>query len=126
MLKISLRKLQRRVQELEEENCNLQAALNQINSISDVAVEDDEPTHETRMANGLGSLFRRQDKSKSTAGRERRYTMSALGKYDEDDNVYPVRDFIATTKTAALMEFKRYLRETGREPRDYKLIAELV
>jgi hypothetical protein len=126
MPKISLRKLQRRVQELEEENCNLQAALNQINSISDVAVEDDEQTHETRVANGLGNLFGRKSKSSGKAGRERRFTMSAFGKHDEDDNVYPVRDFIATTKTAALMEFKRYLRETGRDPRDYELIAELV
>jgi hypothetical protein len=126
MPKISLQKLQSRVQELEEENCNLQAALNQINSISDVVVEDDEQTYETRMANGLGSLFRRKSKSKSTAGRERRFTMSAFGKYDEDDNVYPVREFVAASKTVALMEFKRYLRETGRDPRDYKLIAEAV
>jgi hypothetical protein len=126
MTKVSYRRLQARVEELEEENCNLQAALNQINSISNVAVEEDEQTHETRMANGLGSLFRRKDKGKSTAGRERRFTMSAFGKYDEDDNVYPVREFVAASKTAALMEFKRYLRETGRDPRDYELIAELV
>ncbi len=124
MPKVSYRRLQARVEELEEENCNLQAALNQINSISDVAVEEDEQTHETRMANGLGSLFRRKDKG--SAGGKRRFTMSALGKHDEDDNVYPVREFVAASKTAALMEFKRYLRETGRDPRDYQLIAEAV
>ncbi len=128
MEKVSYRKLQARVEQLEEENCNLQAALNQINSISDVGVEESETEHKTRMANGLGSLFRRKSKSKSKAGRERRFTMTALGKHDEDDNVYPSRDFLAATKTktAALMELKRYLLETGRDPRDYTLIAELV
>jgi hypothetical protein len=124
MEKGSYRKLQARVEQLEEENCNLQAALNQINSISDVGVEESETEHKTRMANGLGNLFRR--KSKGSAGGKRRFTMSALGKHDEDDNVYPVREFVAASKTAAPMEFKRYLRETGRDPRDYQLIAEAV
>jgi hypothetical protein len=125
MQKVSYRKLKGRVQELEEENCKLQMALNQINSISADGVEDGETEdNESRMANGLGSLFRRA--SKSTAGRARKFTMTALGKHDEDDNVYPVREFVAANKAAALADFKRYLRDTGRNPKDYKLYAEEV
>jgi hypothetical protein len=122
MTKISYRRLQARVEKLEEENCNLQAALNQINSISDVGVEEGETEHKTRMANGLGNLFRRG--AKGGAGRERRFTMTAFGKHDEDDNVYPARDFVAANKAAALGDFKRHLRESGRNPADYKLLAE--
>jgi hypothetical protein len=131
MEKVSYRKLLARIDELEEENCNLQTALAQVNVISAGGLEE-----ETTIANGLGSFLNQTAKSVSQVGsslrqrtkgkRVRRYSMSAFGKHDEDDNVYPSREFAATSKTKALMDFRRYLRETGRNPRDYQLVAEDV
>jgi hypothetical protein len=53
----------------------------------------------------------------------RDYDVEAHHKSNADLNIYPATSFTATSKTNALEMFRKYLRDTGVNLNNYRLVA---